>query len=675
MARVSAAPVRALRVLPLAGIGFAAAAGAIALSAAPLKFAVVGLAAAFGGVGALIVGRLYRLTPLLLVALAVGLTVKLDVSFLQHFEAVGQYLPSIGGGAGLTVSVALLVAAALIVAKLTGLGEASPGLRLDRPLVLTQFCFLVAGLLSLSNATDTAYLWFDTWRFAGLLLVSVAVSNLSDSDIRTLALAICALCLVQTAVAGLQYVSGSELGLSVLGEEQIVEENINFSAQRRAGGLKVHPNILGYYYEFVWPLALALALSRGPLLLRLAGAAGAASALVGVVLTLSRASWLTFPVSAALLILLVYRDRLFSRTSLIVFGLLAIVGAVAALYAGPLIWERLTADDGGSAAQRGPLNAAALALFEQFPIFGVGLNNFGNQFAVLDRTGLSRLAGLFDRSNHVVHNLHILILTEVGIVGYAAFVLVFGTGIVRGFRAARRAPVGDPLAAIAAACAVGLIAHLLHGLVDPGFRLNLGIAELLYTGLGLIAGVRAAQRRRAVEASRAVASTAMIGAARARPERNPAPRGPSRPASPGGVRPWQRMETVRERRQPQRPDRHVQCRPGHQDLPKTAGGEPHRPPLRGDPRRQRVDRRDTGACREGLSLGPGDRRADQPRLRGRQCRRAGARARRGDPPPQPRRVPARPRRALGPAGPSRRASGGRGGRSAPDLPGRDTPGR
>ena len=140
-------------------------------------------------------------------------------------------------------------------------------------------------------------------------------------------------------------------------------------------------------------------------------------------------------------------------------------------------------------------------------------------------TGLSRLAGLFDRSNHVVHNLHILILTEVGVVGYAAFALVFGIGIARGFRAARRAPVGDPLAAIAAACAVGLIAHLLHGLVDPGFRLNLGIAELLYTGLGLIAGVRAAQRRRAVAASRAVASTGPIGAARARPERIPVPSG------------------------------------------------------------------------------------------------------------------------------------------------------
>ncbi|MCZ2982594.1 hypothetical protein NYY70_20670, partial [Acinetobacter baumannii] len=91
------------------------------------------------------------------------------------------------------------------------------------------------------------------------------------------------------------------------------------TAQRRAGGLKVHPNILGYYYEFVWPLALALALSRGPKLLRLIGAAGAGSAVVGVVLTLSRASWLTYPLSAALVILLVYRDRLFSRASLIVF--------------------------------------------------------------------------------------------------------------------------------------------------------------------------------------------------------------------------------------------------------------------------------------------------------------------------------------------------------------------
>ena len=495
MARLSAAPARALRALPLAGLGLAAAAGAVALAAAPPKFAAVGLAAAVGGVGALIAGRRHRLAPPLLVVLAVGLTVKLDLSVFQHFEAEGQYLPSIGGGAGLTVSAALLAALALIVLRLAGLGERAPGLRLDRPLVLGQLGFLAAGILSLGNAADPAYLWFDEWRFLGLLVVSVAVSNLSGADIRVLATAICALCLVQSGVAGLQYATGSELGLSVLGEEQIVEETINFSAKARAGGLKVHPNILGYYYEFVWPLALALALSRGPRWLRLVGAAGALSALGGVVLTLSRASWLTFPLSAALVVPLVYRDRLFSRTSLLAATALAILGGVAALYAGPLIRERLFADDGGSAAQRGPLNAAALELFAQFPVFGVGLNNFGNQFAVLDQTGLSRLAGLFDRSNHVVHNLHLLVLTEVGVVGYAAFALVFGIGIFRGFRALGRAPSGDPLAAIAAACAVGLIAHLLHGLVDPGFRLNLGIAELLYTGLGLIAAVRAVQVR------------------------------------------------------------------------------------------------------------------------------------------------------------------------------------
>ncbi|WP_375464277.1 O-antigen ligase family protein [uncultured Methylobacterium sp.] len=485
----------ALRSLPPVALGLAAAAAAVALAGAPLKFAVVGLAACLGAVGALIVGQRVRLTPFLLVAFAAGLTIKLDVSAFQHFEAVGQYLPSIGGGAGLTVSLALLVALTLIAFRLAGIGEAAPRpLRLDPSLVLTQLAFLAAAVLSLANAGDPTYLWFDAWRFLTLLIVSVAVSNLGPRDVRTLALAICVLCLVQTAAAAVQYVTGSELGLGVLGEEQIVEENINFQAQRRAAGFKVHPNILGYYYEVVWPLALALALSRGPAWLRLIGAVGALSALGGVVLTLSRASWLTFPLSAALVVLLVYRDRLLSRASLIVAGILASGGGVAAIFVGPLIWERLFADDGGSAAQRGPLNAAALDLFAQFPILGVGLNNFGNMFATLDRTGLSRLAGLFDRSNHVVHNLHILVLTEVGIVGYIAFAGVFGVGLWRGFAALRRAAIGDPLAAIAGAAAIGLLAHLLHGLVDPGFRLNLGIAELLYTALGLIAAVSAAQR-------------------------------------------------------------------------------------------------------------------------------------------------------------------------------------
>lgn len=483
------------RTLPPLAIGTAAAAAAVALAGAPLKFAVVGIAAVLGAVGALIVGQRVRLTPFLLVAFTVGLTVKLDVSFGQHFEAVGQYLPSIGGGAGLTISLAFLVALTLIVFRLTGIGEAGPQrLRLDPPLVLTQLAFMAAGVLSLSHAGDPAYLWFDEWRFLTLLVVSVSIANLGPRDIRTLALAICVLCLVQTAAAAVQYVTGSELGLGVLGEEQIVEENINFQAQRRAAGFKVHPNILGYYYEVVWPLALALALSRGPAWLRLIGGVGALSALGGVVLTLSRASWLTYPLSASLVVLLVYRDRLFSKVGVIVAGCLAAVGGIAAIFVGPMIWERLFADDGGSAAQRGPLNAAALELFAQFPILGVGLNNFGNMFATLDHTGLSRLAGLFDRSNHVVHNLHILVLTEVGIVGYIAFALVFATGLWRGFAAIRRAPVGDPLAAISGAAAIGLLAHLLHGLVDPGFRLNLGIAELLYTGLGMIAAVAAAQR-------------------------------------------------------------------------------------------------------------------------------------------------------------------------------------
>ncbi|RZK81534.1 MAG: O-antigen ligase family protein, partial [Methylobacterium sp.] len=237
----------ALRTLPPLAIGAGAAAMAVSLASVPLKFAVVGLVAPLGALGALILGQRVRLTPFLLAAFAVGLTVKLDVSVFQHFEAVGQYLPSIGGGAGLTVSVAFLVALTLIAFRLVGIGEAGPQrVSLDPPLVLTQLAFMAAGVLSLVNAGDPTYLWFDEWRFLTLLVVSVAIANLGPQDVRTLALAICLLCLVQTAAAAVQYVNGSELGLGVLGEEQIVEENINFQAQRRAAGFKVHPNILGY---------------------------------------------------------------------------------------------------------------------------------------------------------------------------------------------------------------------------------------------------------------------------------------------------------------------------------------------------------------------------------------------------------------------------------------------
>ena len=55
--------------------------------------------------------------------------------------------------------------------------------------------------------------------------------------------------------------------------------------------------------------------------------------------------------------------------------------------------------------------------------------------------------------------------------------------------------------------------------------------------------------------------------------------------------------------------------------------------------------------RRRLPLGAADRRADQPRLCGRQRRRPGSRPRRRDPAAQPRRVPARPGSPVRPASP------------------------
>ena len=74
---------------------------------------------------------------------------------------------------------------------------------------------------------------------------------------------------------------------------------------------------------------------------------------------------------------------------------------------------------------------------------------------------------------------------------------------------------------------------------------DLGIAELLYTGLGLIAGVRAAQRQRAVQARRPVGPPESTGATRALPVQrrgtaSPLASAPGAPASRTGHTPFTR---------------------------------------------------------------------------------------------------------------------------------------
>jgi O-antigen ligase len=238
--------------------------------------------------------------------------------------------------------------------------------------------------------------------------------------------------------------------------------------------------MMAYFFEITLPLMLALMLTARERLERLIYLAASIAGLVGIFVSLSRAAWLTAPVTLGFIAVKLYGRRLMSlRVALIGIAALGAVaiGVVAIL---PILEHRLFGDDAGSMSYRLPLDIAAIGVLRKFPVFGVGLNNFAITFTNYDRTGYSFVRWDVD---YVVHNLFLLVWTEVGTIGFIAFLWYFGSV----FWATAKLPRGDIRArAIGLGVSAGLFAHLMHGMVDPGFKMNLTVSELIAAQIGLV---------------------------------------------------------------------------------------------------------------------------------------------------------------------------------------------
>ena len=418
----------------------------------------------------------------------IGGAMKISKSFFVQEIRPGRYVGYAGGDGGVTVTASFV--AALFIIGLTLYRSGASALRAPMLLISGPLLFMAAGVASLLNADDPALTGFELMRQATLLIITLAICNLRPADTRFVLRVLVVAVLLEAAIAGLQYTTGSNLGLSVLGEQKIVEERINFEIQERATGTIGHANALANFFEITVPLMLALfCAARGALdraMFLIAFAAG----LAGLLLTFSRAGWLTLPLTLPLVLIAMYGRRLLQFGSLLWGFVLSLPFGAAAVIAAPYIARRLFSDDAGSAAGRWPQIRAAFSVIEQFPIFGVGLNNFGNSFPKYDTTHFSRM---FTVVNHVVHNLYLLVWAEVGTVGFLAFLwtllgpLLMAVGTVR--------HPADPWAkAIAVGGGAGLLAHMFHGLFDPGFKINLIISTLLACHMGLIGAAYLASR-------------------------------------------------------------------------------------------------------------------------------------------------------------------------------------
>lgn len=416
-----------------------------------------------------------RIAGLLVFGLALTVPINLDFNLLVRKH--------VGGAPSITISLTVLglVLFFLVWMHRTAMGVQARTLVFHRPITLAALLLLAATPISLVNAADATLVALEWIRLVCLVLSMVAVMSLQEERlVRLWVAALSVQVVLQSGLAAAQYALQRSLGLGLFGEDALVAQNIGYVVTRATGTIG-HPNILSYFFEILLPVMWGLALTRQRPVYRWWYALACAAGLVGIMTTLSRGAWITLPVSFAIVFAMVYGRRILRVKAAVGAFLLGCCVLVALYFAYPVIEKRFTHTDYKSSASRAPLNRAAWSIVEQFPVAGVGLNNFAESFKVYDTTGHSRI---FRGYQHVVHNLYLWIWVETGTIGLLAYLAPFLVTILVAWRCAPRAPPVPR--AILAGAGAGLLAHLMHGMVDPGFRVSLSVSFLVFTTMGLV---------------------------------------------------------------------------------------------------------------------------------------------------------------------------------------------
>ena len=353
-AKTAGAPVwvQVLLVLVVGGLSGTLAIVALRSSSQGSIFAVAAVAALAALAVVFGLGEVRR--PLLAI-LAFSLPLHLDI-YLGKFPLSFAYGPS--ASLGRLASNDLVLAALLFL----WLGETAIGRqrrieffpRTSAPALL----FIGMGVLSIAFAQEPRLSIYQVLELGkGFLLFLYVANRVQDgSDLKWLLAGLLAAVLFQGGLGLYQAVMQRPLGLDILGERLAVHHHILVSQVTvRPSGTLWHPNHLAMFLELVLPVVGAMLLAPSTRThgqsgiswrWRLAAALALVVGLATVVLTLSRGTWLSLGVAAAILVWWGVRSQTLPRlaTAVGLAGLLAILVLLNAL-TGNVIVERLTGPD------------------------------------------------------------------------------------------------------------------------------------------------------------------------------------------------------------------------------------------------------------------------------------------------------------------------------------------
>ncbi len=308
------------------------------------------------------------------------------------------------------------------------------------------FLFIAWSLISLSWAENSA-LGFSKWlRLLEFSLFFLYIkNNLANYDFKKIALIIIASGIFQSLIAFLQFASQSSIGIHLLGES-IFKWGLPGTATFRLFGAKIirasgtlpHANLLAAILLFSLFFAFYLYLQRKHYppfsrfsfkhLLKEIGLVGIFYFLfLGIIFSFSRSAILLAAIFIPLaLFYLLLNKKLKSEYFVNAAKLTAIfmfIGAFLIIIFFNFLFARANISLGESAINdRLRYNQMAVDLIKQSPIKGIG---FGNYIWHLNQNNIWKDYGFFyPHLFQPVHNIYLLIASEIGIVGLALFLIL-----------------------------------------------------------------------------------------------------------------------------------------------------------------------------------------------------------------------------------------------------------
>ena len=401
---------------------------------------------------------------------------NIDENFIEH--------PSPGGADGLSgglVDIFLILLLVFTLAR-TMKTKRTGELYLFPELFVPSLALFVFYLISFLNATDLLWSAFDTLNYLKAILLFWLVANniRSDKDLKVVLISLFLGLVLQVIVTTALNADPSLTGLFLkykIGVAADFEQTYDANMFVRSGGTFGNANHLGRYLGLLLPIAYMLLVTRTCRGFTLITLVAAMIGTFAIIYAMSRSAWAGITVSILVMIPLLLQHRFLTFRSLFVLMIGAGIGSLLMFAFKDIIWARLTMDDHGSAMTRITTAKVAFRMIQDYPFVGCGINNYAavlNDYWIGEDTFTNKAA---------VHNNYLLYMTEIGILGFTAFLWVliaFARRILKAVKS--KTPF---YAAIAIGLWGAFVGFLLNSLTDKSYKENFSLLLLLWTFMAI----------------------------------------------------------------------------------------------------------------------------------------------------------------------------------------------